>query len=629
MHERAYAMLSIKRLDDGERVIEGVASTPEPDRMGDIVEPMGAKFKLPMPLLWQHMHDQPIGHVEFARPTETGIPFRARLVKIEEPGKLKDRLDEAWQSLKSGLVRAVSIGFRALEYSRMENGGLRFLEWEWLELSAVTVPANAEASITSIKSIDRKLLAASGREAAGGRDHPPRARGSKTLNRKEIAMKTIKEQIAELEARRKNIADEMKAFGDVTELDAEKAAEFEELSTELDETDPPLARLRALEKAMDSAKPVRGESRKSAAESRRTIPAEPKSKDLPKGTAFARFAMAVAAGKGSLSDTLEYAKRWDEQTPEVSDHIKAVAGTVADNSPGWGSQLAEPNNLVNEFIELLMPATVVGRIQGFDMVPFNVRIIEQIGGATVNWVGELAPKPVGENEFDEFLLGFNKIAGIVVLSQELVRLSSPRAEEKVRQDLIKQIVKFVDQQFLDSSVTATSARPASVTNGVAGIAASGTDGEAFRYDLNRLLAPFDTAELDLSTLHLVMPGSIARGLSTLTNPLGQKEFPDLNARGGEVDGFPVVVSNSAPASQLVAVVASEIAMADDGSVSLDASTEATLDLSGGDTPTFSLYQRNAVAIRAERGITWKKKRAAAVNRIHTASYGPLPDNSPA
>lgn len=154
--DRAYSILDIKSVNDGERIIEGIASTPTPDRMGDIVEPMGAKFALPMPLLWQHDSSQPIGQVEFAKPTKAGIPFKARLAQIDEAGTLKDRLDEAWQSIKLGLVRAVSIGFRAIEYSRLDGGGLRFLEWEWLELSAVTIPAQSEATINTIKSIDRE-----------------------------------------------------------------------------------------------------------------------------------------------------------------------------------------------------------------------------------------------------------------------------------------------------------------------------------------------------------------------------------------------------------------------------------------------------------------------------------------
>ena len=162
--DRAYSLLEVRSVNEAERVIEGIASTPTPDRMGDIVEPLGAKFALPMPLLWQHQHDKPVGHVEFAKPTKAGIPFKARIARVDEPGALKDRVDEAWQSVKSNLVRAVSIGFRALEYSRMDDGGLRFLSWEWMELSLVTIPANNEAVITAVKNLDREHLPAIGRE---------------------------------------------------------------------------------------------------------------------------------------------------------------------------------------------------------------------------------------------------------------------------------------------------------------------------------------------------------------------------------------------------------------------------------------------------------------------------------
>ena len=60
---RAYSFLTIKAVDEERRLIRGVATTPTPDRVGDIVEPIGVKFTNPMPFLWQHFHDAPIGTV--------------------------------------------------------------------------------------------------------------------------------------------------------------------------------------------------------------------------------------------------------------------------------------------------------------------------------------------------------------------------------------------------------------------------------------------------------------------------------------------------------------------------------------------------------------------------------------
>lgn len=165
MENRAYSLLELKQVDEDVREIRGVATTPSTDRMGDIVEPLGVAFKNPLPLLHQHDHRSPIGHVTFDKPTKDGITFTARLAKVLDAGPLKDRVDLAWQEVKAGLVRAVSIGFRTLEHAIMEGGGVHFLKTEVIELSLVTIPANADATITSIKSFDAEQMAASGRSA--------------------------------------------------------------------------------------------------------------------------------------------------------------------------------------------------------------------------------------------------------------------------------------------------------------------------------------------------------------------------------------------------------------------------------------------------------------------------------
>lgn len=151
---RAYSLLEVKAFDEDAREITGMATTPEPDRMGDIVDPLGAKFAAELPLLWQHRHDSPVGTVKFGKPTKNGIPFRASIAKIDSAGQLKDMVDMAWDAVKAKLVRGVSIGFRALEYSFIESGGIRFSETEIYELSLVTIPANASATIQTIKAMD-------------------------------------------------------------------------------------------------------------------------------------------------------------------------------------------------------------------------------------------------------------------------------------------------------------------------------------------------------------------------------------------------------------------------------------------------------------------------------------------
>lgn len=161
--QRAYAVFEIKAMHDEEngkkRKFSGIATTPTTDRMGDIVEPKGAEFQLPIPLLWQHNSNDPIGWITGAKVTAKGIEVEGEVAAIESPASLKERLDTAWAMLQSKLVRGLSIGFQSKEAARIEGTySYRYLKWMWLELSAVTIAANAEASITAIKSADRLVL---------------------------------------------------------------------------------------------------------------------------------------------------------------------------------------------------------------------------------------------------------------------------------------------------------------------------------------------------------------------------------------------------------------------------------------------------------------------------------------
>lgn len=157
MITKVYSTFIVKDFDTDARIIHGIASTLATDRMSDVVEPRGARFKLPLPLLWQHDAGQPIGHVTQAHVSDEGISITAQLAKTSTAGTLRERLDEAWESIKLGLVRGLSIGFRSLRDEPLDGYGRRFTLWEWIELSAVTIPANAEANIATVKALTKAM----------------------------------------------------------------------------------------------------------------------------------------------------------------------------------------------------------------------------------------------------------------------------------------------------------------------------------------------------------------------------------------------------------------------------------------------------------------------------------------
>src|SRR5690606_14937962 len=73
--------LRLKRMQtpSAGRWLSGIATTPSVDRVGDVVVPTGAEYALPLPVLWQHKHDAPIGRVEHASVTREGIHVKIKL----------------------------------------------------------------------------------------------------------------------------------------------------------------------------------------------------------------------------------------------------------------------------------------------------------------------------------------------------------------------------------------------------------------------------------------------------------------------------------------------------------------------------------------------------------------------
>lgn len=156
---RAYALIEIKSVKKAKRVLSGIASTPEPDRSGDIVEPLGlfARDNETI-LLWQHKADHPIGRCTFDAPTARGIRFTAHIPEVDEPGPFKDMTDLAWQAVLSRTVRAVSIGFVPIEFEPLPNGAIRYRRAELVELSIVSVPMHQDATIDVVRAIDRSVV---------------------------------------------------------------------------------------------------------------------------------------------------------------------------------------------------------------------------------------------------------------------------------------------------------------------------------------------------------------------------------------------------------------------------------------------------------------------------------------
>ena len=659
--QRAYSQLTIKAAVDnttGKRIIRGTASTPSMDRMGDIVLPLGAKYSLPIALLWQHNSNQPIGWITEATVTAKGIDIVGEVATFDEPGQLKDFLDFAWQSIQAGLVRGLSIGFQAIKYAFMEDSwGIEFQEWEWLELSAVTIPANAEASISAIKSIDTRQRAALGHNANDGvvylKDQPavtPGASGSTTNPQsvvpiKEDSQMNVKEQIADFKKRRQENLDKMvalmtKAGEEGRTLDQAEQQEYETLESDNAAIDKHLPRLETLEKSLAAtAAPVQGTNEGQGQQSRQFATVRNTTK-LDKGIEFARYAMCLGVAKGNIQQASAIAQSRFPEMERINNVLKSAvnAGTTTDAT--WAGPLVEYNEFTGDFVEFLRPQTIIGKfgagnIPSLRRVPFNIHIKGQTSGGAGYWVGEGAPKPVTKFDFNDVYLGWAKVANIAVLTEELLRFSNPAAEQLTRDALAEALIARLDTDFVDpAKALSANVSPASITNGVTAIHSSGNTADDVRADIASLWAPFILNNISPTTAVYIMTPTTALALSLMRNTLGQPEFPGIGILGGTLDGIPVITSNYVPTdsngSLVILANASDIWLADDGQVVIAASTEASLQMdtaptnsSNPATPTtvVSMFQTDSVALRAERFINWKKRRAQAVAVLDQVKWG--------
>lgn len=645
--KRAYSTITVKAFDEETRTFEGIATTPTTDRMGDIVESEGAEFSLPIPLLWQHNHNDPIGNVVSAKVTKKGIKVKAEVAKLDSGSDLAKRLDEAWEAIKSGLVRGLSIGFSALEYNFMDNGGIHFLKWNWHELSAVTIPANVDGNITNVKRFDVDA----DQSALGQPKGVPVVRinksvGVTTPETKHVTIEgdnvNIQEQLEGFKASRVDKQKSMeslmeKAASEGRTLDAAESEEYDALKQEIDAIDSHVKRLEEMELInKQTAEPVVDKSGMQT----KTFQTPKVKEELEPGIEFARYTMCLGAAKGDLATASAIAQKRFPNSERINTTLKAAveAGTTTDAT--WALPLVEYNQFAGDFVEYLRPQTILGQfgqggIPALRAVPFNIHIRGQTSGGSGYWVGEGAPKPLTKLDFNDTYLGYAKVANIAVLTEELMRFSNPSAEALVRDALAGAIIERLDVDFIDPAKAAVANEsPASVTNGVTPIVSSGTDADAIRADVQAAMAPFIAANISMISGVWVMSATTALSLSLMRNALGQKEFPDMTMLGGTFEGLPVIVSEHVPSDSsghyVALMSADNIWLADDGNVVIDASREASLQMldnptnnsgTGTATTMVSMFQTNSVAIRAERWINWAKRRASAVSLISGVNWG--------
>ncbi len=472
-------------------------------------------------------------------------------------------------------------------------------------------------------------------------------------------------KVAELEAVQE------KALKDGRNKDAAEQEEFDNLSADIDSIDKELKDLTRLEKLqVAQASRVSGGPGDEDDDTEGEVGTEPSTvrrsngaggaahvrttqlvKQLEPGIMFARYVKCLGAALGDVHTAHVMAKMHYPDTPQIAnvfkaglkgnllaDMIKTVpAGTTTDAT--WAGPLVQYNQFAGDFVEFLRPQTILGKfgrngIPALRMIPFNVHIRGQTSGGTGYWVGQGKAKPLTKVDFNDTYLGWYKVATMAVLSEELLRFSNPSAEALVRDAIAAALIERLDTDFVDPTLAAVAnVSPASITHGVVPHHSAGGAAADVRADIAVAMGDFIAANIAPTSAVWIMQATTALQLSLLRNAFGQAEFPGITLNGGTLEGIPVLTSQYVPdesgGAMMILANASDIWLADDGAVTIDASREASLEMSAtpssnSGTPTgaslVSMFQTNSVALRAERFINWQKRRSAAVSIIDDIDY---------
>lgn len=619
--------------------LEFVISDGSLDRHGTRINPNGwnlDNFKRNPIALFVHDSDFPIGKWENVR-AESGKLIGT--LKLAAKGT-SARIDELISLVEQGILRAVSVGFRVLEFGVAGKSQFDFEKQELLEVSLVSVPSNtnALAKARAMHISEPTIRLAFGEHAERGQrdgdeagEHADtttavekRARPADSPRPKEKSVKTLSQRIVDaqndLTAKRDRLVELTGA--DTPDLDA-----IEELNGQIEDAERAITVLKASEQRLAGA----GEK-----------PNNPNIARRPLGVAQREvkgFDLIVRAlvvnGVAHFSDktierVLEERYPGHEATHAIVTRADQTIGTTTVS--GWASELVQ--TAFGDFLQALTGFSIYPALRdkgiglsfdGAGQVTIPGRTAGTAGGG---FVAEGAPIRVGKLTTTSVSMTPKKMGVIVPFSRELAKRSTPAIEGLVRQAILEDTALTLDPIILDATAASTS-RPAGLLNGVSAVASGygGGDYLAVIEDFKALLAPFIDANA-ADNITVIMNPSQGLNLSMMPGPVGQPNwFGEVRKRVN------IIESTHATAKRLIAIRNSDFATALGDAPEFDVSEQATihmedttpLEIVSGTGPTTadpvrSLWQTATIGVRMLMDVSWKMRRSGMVQWVDTTTW---------
>lgn len=595
-----------------DNVFTFVMSSSHVDRVGDTIDPAGIDLKSfqKNPIaLWAHNHAAPIGTWANVR-----VQGKKLLGDLKLAAKGTSRLvDELHSLIEQRIIKTVSVGFSPLKWRENEHGGYDFIESELLECSLCSVPANAHALRIKGLDITEKprcsggdgLPSAKRTTKAAPQTKTPAGATSQTGNRPmKIADKILQKRarLAEVSNLLADIQKDIEDAEDDVGITDEQQEQIDLLTDEKAAVTSELERLERLEKAAAGRAAPVGDSPSAGAPQRRVATSQPGPRAVD-DTKFllARVAMAHAIAHFEKRNVQDVLKTHFKDDHEVAAIVKTAAQTADTTTAGWAAELVTMGTAA--FLEEIRALSVFGALQSAGpSIPFgNDNSVSMPyragrGQARANWVGERGHIPVESLQFASKTFSAHKAAGIVPVSNELIRRSRYDVLQIIQDGLLEDFSAGIDSSVLDASAAVAGVRPAGILNGVTPVAATGTTTDEIIADINAAVAPLEAAR-NTRNLYMITNPARVRGLSTRTNALGQYMFRD-EVNAGMPFGMGLINSDNAATDKVIILDAACFGSAY-GSPEFDIDSSTVLVMANADTTAPTHATDGAGAIGTE------------------------------
>lgn len=327
------------------------------------------------------------------------------------------------------------------------------------------------------------------------------------------------------------------------------------------------------------------------------------------GYALARIAKALILSRGEAVAARAFA---EANYGATSLPARLLAKNVIGTSDVIGD--IDARTASEAFIALARRGSLIEAINGvvpFAKVPFNVPFMAEGEGTTAFWTQEATPIKTSREGFKTSRLPVLKIASLVVLTVELLKLIGPTADAMINRSLMRAANLLEGSSFIDPANAGTpDVEPASITYGAPSTPSTGSTPAAIAADIEALCASFAG---DLGSAVWLLSPATGVTLALMGASVGALNL-GIGSTGYLV-GLPAIAHSAVPPGLLVLIDPAGIAITE-RVLEVDASTQGTVEVEddeGEASSLVSLWQMNLSAARLREYVNWQRVNDGAVS----------------